>query len=173
MDVLLDRFNAVGGILSTEPVATTIYTETNPGAAMDNAGNTIVAFQRDILGITDWDIIARKVFVTGELGPNYNLQLGVFQDTDPSVTVDYSDGDFVVAYKQNRGPDGIYDLVAKVESDSGPRRTPSSPPNAREHDAGQAAVAINGLDRYFVAFTLLENQGDESFGIFGRRGELL
>ena len=42
-DILVNRYAASGGLLSSQVVAATSSTETNPSVSMDNAGNAVIA----------------------------------------------------------------------------------------------------------------------------------
>ena len=164
-NIYLKCINSSGTLLGTYSIATTTYEERNASVAMDNNGNTVVAFQRYVS--PDWDIFARKVSNTGVMSATFAIQTGTYQDRNPSVAMDYTDGDFVVAYHQYRSVTASYIYAAEVSTSGTLRATYY----VTTTTANGPSVCINSLDDYFIAYERFIND-DLGKEIYGRRGRL-
>ena len=165
VNVSLKRYNSSVSVLGTHAVAATANSETNPSVAMDNYGNTVVAYEKYVS--PDWDIYVLKVSSTGVLSATWAIQTGSYDDKDPSVAMDYTDGDFVVAYHQYRSASAAYIYAAEVSTSGTLRATYY----VSTTTANGPSVCINSLDDYFIAYErfISDALGKE---IYGRRGRL-
>ena len=110
---------------------------------MDNSGNAVVAWQRQIFGNND--VIARRVSASGVLGTETTIAATSFSEESPKVALKRSGGSYVVVYN---GFDQTSEHVRVAEVSASDRVT--------TYDAGvrsDASVSINGAGQYLVTYT--------------------
>lgn len=167
-DIYVRRYTGSGSFIGTYSVATTTDTESKPSIAMDYNANTVVAYQRYVG--SDWDIYARKIYYNGLMSNTWAVNTSSYQDTDAAVAMDYTDGDFVIAYQQTRGTTN-YVMQSEVSTSGSVRSTYAvAYPTGTYYS--KPSVSISGLDLFFVAYSLYNGVGDSGYGVFGRRGIL-
>ncbi len=169
-DIFVKRFNSAGNFLDTHSLAVTSAVETNPSVAMDFAGNTVVAYQSRTSSQSD--IFARKISRTGVLSVPFAIRTGTSDETDPTVAMDFSDGDFVVAYQLKSPTLTTRNLFVTEVASTGKVRRSLSLASGVTTAVTRPAISISGTDQYFVGFTLANVSSDPGFGVFGRRGIL-
>ncbi len=164
-DVVHRRFNALGVQLSTNSIATSGQLETNPSVAMDNAGNAVVAFQH--YGSGSWNIWARVVLSTGDMGATRLVQGGTSQDTFPTVAMDLTQPRFVVAYQSQLG--NSFRVIATEMTTMTILGHHVVLADAN-YGTTRPSIAIDGSDRYIVSFvwrTIATQSDTEIFARFG------
>lgn len=110
---------------------------------MDNSGNAVVAWQRQIYGNND--IMARRVSASGVLGTEITIAGTSFSEESPKVALKRTGGSYVVVYN---GYDQTSEHVRVAEVSTSDQVT--------TRDAGvrsDASVSINGADQYLVTYT--------------------
>ena len=109
------------------------------------------------------------------LSATWTIKVGVHDDTDPAVAMDYTDGDFVIAYQTSNyyiATPISYIYAAKVRSAAGTLRATYFVTGTSSPPLGKPSICINHLDDYFIGYALHGISGDEAFGVYGRRGRL-
>jgi hypothetical protein len=140
-DIRLNRYSAAGSLLASGVVVSgSGALEQAPDIAMDNAGNAVVVYQEQVGG--DFDIKARRVSSSGVVGSEINVRASGLDDTNPSVALAPTGGQFVVAY----GTGGQIEVAEVSATDSvkailGPVA------------GSDAVVSIDGLGRYEVTYS--------------------
>jgi hypothetical protein len=116
--------------------------EANPSIAMDDAGNAVVAYQRLVGG--DYGIYANRLSAGGVVGGMITVHddSGI-NETDPSVALAPTGGQFVVAYDNSNGTFG----VTEMDSNNAPLATLGPVVGF------SPAISIDGFDRYLVTYT--------------------
>ena len=169
-DIKLNRYSSTGGLLGSHAITSSSVIEWNPEVAMDRNGNTVVVYEQ-IFSNIDHDIKARKVFSTGFMGVTINVDYASTYEFNPTVAMDLSDGDFVVAYSRLNNSGGVVSgpnqmIVREMNAGGTAKNT------FNLGDVSTPALAINDSDVYFVAYVGYNKPGDPWLGIFGRRGFL-
>ncbi|WP_165071864.1 hypothetical protein [Paludisphaera rhizosphaerae] len=142
-DIYMNRYNASGGLLGTNFIDTSTAFESRPSVSMDDAGNSVVAWQRQTFGNND--ILARRVSSTGVMSSTLSIAATSFSEESPKVALKRSGGAFVVVYN---GFDQTSEHVRVAEV--------SSSNNITRYDAGirsDASVSINSVGQYVVTYT--------------------
>lgn len=142
-DIYMNRYSASGGLLGTSFIDTSTSFESRPSVSMDDAGNSVVAWQRQTFGNND--ILARRVSSTGVMGASMSIAATSFSEESPKVALKRSGGAFVVVYN---GFDQTSEHVRVAEV--------SSSNNITRLDAGirsDASVSINSAGQYVVTYT--------------------
>jgi hypothetical protein len=167
-DIRLNRYASGGTLLTTHNIANTSVNETDPEIAMSNAGTTVVVYEHAFSNL-DHDIKARKVFSNGALGSTMNIDTDSDYQFNPTVAMDLSDGDFVVAYQRldNTGTSlaGPNNMIVREMTAGGSLKSTTN-----LGDRATASLAINASDRYFLGETAFNLSGDPGLGIFAHRG---
>ncbi|WP_165066303.1 hypothetical protein [Paludisphaera rhizosphaerae] len=146
-DILVNRYTAAGAILSSQVVAATSATETNPSVSMDNAGNAVIAWQTTTNG--NADISARRLSASGFFGLTKAITADSLSETRPKVALARTGGAYVVVYN-GAVSTGTHALVAEV----------SATDKVTFHDAGNRidpSVSINGSGQYLISYTSNDN----------------
>lgn len=142
-DIYMNRYNSWGGLLGTSYVETSTAFESRPSVSMDDAGNAVVAWQRQTFGNND--VIARRVSATGVVGGAIAIAATSFSEESPKVALKHGGGGFVVVYNG-------YDQTSRHV-----RVAEVSASNAiTTYDAGirsDPAVSINSAGQYVVTYT--------------------
>jgi hypothetical protein len=165
-DIHLKRYDSAASLIGTHFIATSAATETNPSVAIDNEGNTLVAFQK-LIG-ADWDIFARKVSSTGVVSVTFGVQTGANRDTDPSVAMTLTSGEFIVGYQSKVGSKYLV-YLAEMKSSGAVKGVFLVAGTSTA--ASKPSVSINSLKRYMIAYTVLNGPGDSGLGVFARLGQ--
>jgi hypothetical protein len=165
-NINLKRFSATGTLLGNHSIAASARPEIAPDVAMDRAGNTIVVWNQ-FSDFSIGDVMARKVSANGIVGDFMFVASALTNEINPTVAMDLSDGDFVVAYE--RFESGQRNLIVREFSTTGVRKN-----NVNLGQVGfQPALAINDSDLYFMAYTSTQRADDNGLGIRGRRGSIV
>jgi hypothetical protein len=168
-DIVYDRFNGSGGDIWASQYGTTgkllrsnitILSSTasafNPSVAMDNAGNAVVVYQW--FAFTDYGIYSTRLSSGGAVGSVFYVRDddGI-DETNPSVALAPTGGQFVVAYETDNGVQ-----VTEMDSNNAPLAT------LGPVGGFTPAISIDGFGRYLVTYDRLnEVTGHED--IFSRR----
>jgi len=171
-DIRLKHYNAAGTQLGTHTIANSRRSEIDPEVAMDRHGHAVVVYELVSSTLND-DIMARKFFANGVLGPTIRVDVSRDYEFNPTVTMDHNDGDFVVAYQRlhNNGtslvpPNNL--IVREMNADGSIKNT------FNLGDVGfTPQLSINDSDVYFLAYASFARTDDPGVGIFGRRGHLV
>ncbi len=155
-------FNDMNGI------AVSNLTEANPSVAVDALGTAVVAFQQ--YNGTDWNILARKVNLDGTMSATFTVQGGKSQDTTPTIAMDHSEGDLVVAYQSYQSVGNFYRVFVTELTPTGNVRTHYIASANTVTGETRPSVSINHLDGYIVSFTTVGIPGDPGLGILARFG---
>ena len=142
-DIYMNRYSASGGLLGTSYIETSTAFESRPSVSMDDSGNAVVAWQRQIFGNND--VIARRVSASGVLGTETTIAATSFSEESPKVALKPTGGSYVVVYN---GFDQTSEHVRVAEVSASDRVT--------TYDAGvrsDASVSINGAGQYVVTYT--------------------
>src|SRR5262249_9661952 len=142
-DIYMNRYSASGALLGTSYIELSTAFESRPSVSMDNSGNAVVAWQRQIYGNND--VIARRVSSSGVLGPEITIAATSYSEESPKVALKRTGGAFVVVYN---GYDQTSEHVRVAEVSATNRVTTL--------DAGvrlDASVSINGAGQYLVTYT--------------------
>jgi hypothetical protein len=164
-NIRLARYTSSGTRLQDVQIAGASFKESNPSVAMDDAGNTVVAWQQqNPTSAGGWNIRAKRVSASGSLGSTIQIASTSASETLPAVAVQRSTGDYVVAFQSKSGSNAARVKVSE-------RRATGT--DAGLHDLGSArtrpAVGIDGLGNYLVTFQASDTSEN---GIYGRRGVL-
>ena len=142
-DIYMNRYSASGGLLGTSYIETSTAFESRPSVSMDDSGNAVVAWQRQIFGNND--VIARRVSASGVLGAETTIAATSFSEESPKVALKRTGGSYVVVYN---GFDQTSEHVRVAEVSASDQVT--------TFDAGvrsDASVSINGAGQYVVTYT--------------------
>jgi len=142
-DIYMNRYSASGGLLGTSYVETSTAFESRPSVSMDDAGNAVVAWQRQTFGNND--VIARRVSSAGVMGGEITIAATSFSEESPKVALKHNGGGFVVVYN---GFDQTSEHVRVAEVSASNQVTTL--------DAGvrsDASVSINASGQYLVTYT--------------------
>ena len=162
-DIVLNQYAANGALLTVHDIDfPTFGSNHHPDVAMDSDGNTIVVFETRYSGTWIGNIFARKVDRNGNKGSLMDVG-----DTrgwaQPTVAMDLSDGDFVVAYERgDRVVVGEMNSTGTVKSEV-----------RLADDTELAALSINASGGYFLAYVGEEYIDYWNTDIFARRGLLV
>jgi hypothetical protein len=175
----LNRYAADGSLLGTHVVASgSDVQRASPAEAsfgignvpaldMDNAGNTVVAWEEK--AGTDWNIFARRVTAAGVVGaPLAIITRANWIDTVPAVAVNKSDGDFVVTFQAQAGlsKDSLTSVYVGEFARTGERKGIYN--LGGKHLGGNVTPAVsmyggddaNFVDRYLVTYVGTEMVGE-------------
>src|SRR5262245_41534584 len=145
-DILLNRYNAAGGLLGSNQVAFTTAREMAPSVSMDDFGNAVVAYQK-FVG-SDFDIKARRVSSTGVMSSEINIRNTLANETAPTVAMKRSGGSFVVAYNSTTSGVGRTVQVTEVNASN----TIVAQHNLAGNNNG-AALSIDAGGDYLLTYT--------------------
>jgi hypothetical protein len=160
-DVRLNRYASGGALMAVDPVAVTNAAEGVPSLALDNAGNSVVAYEELVNG--HGAIVARRVTNKDVVSPEIVIRKNADEHKAPAVALSNSGGRFVVAYES------IIKGIVHVEvTEVSGGNNPSGPFDAGPRRLGPA-ISVDALDRYLVTYT--SNDGGD-LNIRGRRGHL-
>jgi hypothetical protein len=172
-DIILKRFSASGGLLGRHDITTSNYFyDQEADVAMDRAGNAVVAYHRISSLTRDHDVVARKVFSNGAISSVHSIAVSPTFDANPTVAMDLSDGDYVVAYTWATNSDGS-GMRGIIVTEMNANGTIKGSTSLGGNVGGPAAISINDSDAFFIAYTSLQRADDNGLGIRGRRGFLV
>jgi hypothetical protein len=159
-DIRMNTYSANGILTNTFAIAVAATYEFSPSVAVDDNGNSVVAWS--ILGNGGGDIKARRVSASGIVGPVLTIASTSDSELAPSVAMKRSGGSFVVAYDSDfQGR--LQVMVAEVSASN----------VITTLDAGQPrfspAVSIDGSGNYIVTTSAFDKQ---DLNIHARRGHL-
>jgi hypothetical protein len=160
-DIFASQYGNTGHILrSNIPINFDSNFESSPSVSMDNAGNAVVAYQEYVGG--DYGVYANRLSAGGAVGGRITVQAvgGGVNETEPSVALAPTGGQFVVAYETQNLVD-----VTEIGSDDSPLAT------LDPFTGGDPAISIDGLDRYVITYTRLNSTTGHD-DIFSRRSFL-
>jgi hypothetical protein len=160
-DVRLKRYATNGALLASDSVAATNAAEGAPSLAIDNAGNTVVAYEKLVNGPKA--ILARRVTNKDVVSPEFVIRKNGDDHRAPAVALSNSGGRFVVAYESL-----IQGSVHVEATEMSGGNNPSGPFDAGPRRLGPA-ISVDALDRYLLTYT--SNDGSD-LNIRGRRGHL-
>jgi hypothetical protein len=100
-DIYVQRYDRYGNHVGTNAVAGGPDLQEMPDITMDSHGNSIVVWQEQVRG--NWNIYARAISSTGQLGSTKTVAASSAQETLPIVAVDSLNGKYVVAYQYVSG----------------------------------------------------------------------
>jgi hypothetical protein len=159
-DVRMNTYAANGVLTNTFAIAVAATYEFSPSVAVDNNGNSVVAWS--ILGNGGGDVKARRVSSSGIAGPVLTIASTSDSELAPSVAMKRGGGSFVVAYDSD-SQGRLQVMVAEVSASN----------VVTTLDAGQPrftpAVSIDGFDNYIVTSTARDGF---DLNIHERRGHL-
>jgi hypothetical protein len=167
-DVYLKRYAANGALLIQMPIANGTDPQNLPSVAVDNAGNTVVAWQERFQGVQS--IFARTVNAAGiknrivNVGPG-TAQAGAF---NASVAMNPVTGAFVVTYQTHTAgaaKDPVQ--VAEVASNSSVKASYSL---GLQNTLAAPRVSINAAGAYSVVYTA---NGFYDFDTLGPNGNVV
>lgn len=133
-----------------------------PNVAVDKNGNTVVTWTEN-LGDRG-EVMARRISAGGVLGPQMTLQTHT-SINKPSIAVDRSSGEFVVAFTSNGSSDSSGNQVDVVEVSANGAVHRVSVTGAK---LSAGAVSVLGKHRYLLTYTS-DNSRTKS-DILGRIG---
>jgi hypothetical protein len=142
-DIYMNRYSASGALLGSSFVETSTTFDSRPSVSMDDAGNSVVAWQRQTFGNND--VLARRVSSSGVMGNRITIAATSFSEERPRVALKHNGGGFVVVYN---GFDQTSEHVRVAEV--------SASDHVTTFDAGiraDAAVSINAAGQYVVTYT--------------------
>jgi hypothetical protein len=158
-DVILRRYSATGSLVNTHNIATSSGSEFSPRVAMDDSGNSVVAWYQ-IVG-SDRDIKARKVSSGGVLGSTITVRNTTRDELFPSVAMHRTNGSFVVAYTVGFTNASVE--VVEVNASGSIRSTRNLGSTRRD-----SALSMGSNGRYFLTYTQELSSSDHDIrGRFG------
>ncbi len=170
-DVYHKRYASSGLTLGDmNSVAVSPAIETKPSVAMNASGHAVIAFQQ--FDGNNWNIRARKVFASGTMSTTILVKGGSCQDTDPSVAMDHTQLNFVVAYQSHQFVGNIVRVYASEVSASGGTVTHNLVSANALTTATRPSISNSRADGYIVSFAVNGIVGDPSLGILARFGVL-
>jgi hypothetical protein len=157
-DIFARRYSASGGLLGTDIVAISTAMDQTPDIAMDNAGDAVVAWDKNA------DIKARRIDSSGVMGPEINIASTANYERAPSVALKPGGGGFVVVYTSYPTDFHTYDgFVAEVSASN----VVTTHPIFGEADS----VSIDAFGDYLVTFMTGGGISPQSVtDVFGQRG---
>ena len=166
-NVYLARYTPRGDGGRSYIVANGLDREENPSVAMDDAGNSVVAWQR--LEGGDWDIEARCVPHSRPMGPILVVQRTSLDETEPAVAMNRTDGYFVVAYNST-----TWGTIGGVTNLQVQEMTPSGQRLGRYilGDCMEPSISIDNFNNYLMTYTDFVTSSGPHFDLRGRFGHL-
>src|SRR5262249_29365419 len=143
-EIALNRYSSTAQLLSSALVAQDPAAEQAPDVAMDKAGNAVVVYQKS--NGADFDIKAKRVSTAGALGPELNIRNTGLVETNASVALAPTGGQFAVAYQSGNTLPTSFELAQVSASDAllgiSPRVAGIAP-----------VVSVDGFNRELVTYT--------------------
>ncbi len=165
-DVWVQRYTNGGNLIDSHVVAGGTNLQEMPDISMDSHGNSVVVWQERVNN--NWNIYARAISSTGQLGTTKTVQSTSSQETLPTVAVDSTTGKYVVAYQSQIGSTNSVRVTEMYAS--------GSQIQTSTMDVGLANpfVSLGGsAHRYLVTGQSLGSKGgDFDGGVFARFGIL-
>jgi hypothetical protein len=165
-NIRLSRFNSAGTLLQDAQIAAASFAESNPSIAMDDFGDTIVAWQQqNATSGGGWNIRAKRVTGGGSIGSTVQIASTSATETLPAVAMSHFSGSYVVAYQSKSGSTTSVKLNERSlgNTDLGTINLGSS------RFKPSIGIDDSGAD-YFVAYEKTGDATDPGKGIFARRG---
>jgi hypothetical protein len=175
-DIYLSRYSSSGVLLANVPVAQSGSDEEQPSVSMDDSGNAVVAYEKNIGGLAtdsqNYNIVARRVTSAGTLSQEFTIAATSNQELTPSVALSHAGGAFVVSYVSTPKLNDVDPMTVTVAEINGlnsvigsfgcgsPRVGPS--------------ISIDGSNTYLVVYQDGNESGVASDGThaLGRLGSL-
>jgi hypothetical protein len=159
-DIYMSQYSSSGSFLRSLGINTDTQQELYPRVAMDNAGNAVVAYQ--IFVGSDWGVYANRVTSGGSVGSVIDVEdFSGVDETDAAVALAPTGGLYVVSYELNSGSGGFQ--VTEMSASDSPLAT------LGPVTGFNAAISIDGFNRYLVTYTYGTVTNGSNLDIYSRR----